>query len=107
MAVLVGPLGLALRTTSWVNSHFPWGAPDRPDPGARRAPNGAVLRATLRAYFVAQRNVSSTASALGVSRKTVNSRLRTVEQGLGRTLDSCALELELGVTLTSRGAGSR
>lgn len=60
--------------------------------------NGAgTLRRTLRAYFAAQRNVSSTASALGVSRKTVTTRLRTIEERLGRTLDSCAAELELAL----------
>ena len=32
---------------------------------------GAVLRQTLRAYFKAERNASSAASALGVSRQTL------------------------------------
>ena len=50
---------------------------------------------TLRAYFAAQRNVSSTAAALGVSRQTVTNRLRATEQRLGRSLSGCAAELEI------------
>jgi DNA-binding PucR family transcriptional regulator len=60
---------------------------------------GAGLRETLRAYFTAGRNVSSAASALGVSRQTVGSRLRTVEEKLGRTLESCAPEVEVALRL--------
>jgi PucR-like helix-turn-helix protein/diguanylate cyclase with GGDEF domain len=60
---------------------------------------GAVLRETLRAYFAAGRNVSSAASALGVSRQTVGNRLRTIEEMLGRTLESCAPEIELALRL--------
>jgi hypothetical protein len=70
------------------------------DPLSRERDRGAALRATLRAYFEAQRNVSSTAAALGVSRKTVNSRLRTVEQRIGRPLHSCAAELEAALLMT-------
>lgn len=60
---------------------------------------GATLRRTLRAFFAADRNVSSAAAALGVTRKTVNNRLRTVEERLGRTLSTCALELETTLRL--------
>jgi hypothetical protein len=62
---------------------------------------GKVLRGTLRAYFAAHRNVSSAAVGLGVSRKTVNSRLRVVERLLARSLDDCAIELQLAL-LTRR-----
>jgi PucR C-terminal helix-turn-helix domain/GGDEF-like domain len=65
-----------------------------------------TLCETLRAYFSAQRNVSSTASALGVSRKTVGARLRTIEQRLGRSLDTCSAELELALRLEESGAAS-
>ena len=44
---------------------------------------GAVLRQTLRAYLATERSVSSTAAALGVVRKTVANRLRTIEERLG------------------------
>ncbi|MGC1853523.1 MAG: helix-turn-helix domain-containing protein [Solirubrobacterales bacterium] len=60
---------------------------------------GTSLRKTLRAYFTAGRNVSSAASALGVSRQTVGNRLRTIEEKLNRTLESCAPEMELALRL--------
>ena len=55
---------------------------------------GATLRETLRAYFAAERSAASAAAALGISRQTVNTRLRTVEQRIGRPLGSCGSELE-------------
>jgi PucR C-terminal helix-turn-helix domain/GGDEF-like domain len=64
-----------------------------------RDDGGAGLRETLRAYFRAGRNVSSAASALGVSRQTVGNRLRAIEEKLGRTLESCAPEIELALRL--------
>jgi hypothetical protein len=68
-------------------------------PLADERDGGAPLRQTLRAYFAAERNVSSTASALGVSRKTVTNRLRTIEQRIGRPLHGCAAELEVALRL--------
>jgi PucR C-terminal helix-turn-helix domain/GGDEF-like domain len=68
-------------------------------PLAHARDGGAALRETLRAYFAAGRNVSSAASALGVSRQTVGSRLRAAEESLGRTLESCAPELEIALRL--------
>lgn len=64
---------------------------------------GAALRETLRAYFTAGRNVSSAASGLGVSRQTVRNRLRMVEEKLGRTLESCAPEVEIALRLEGKG----
>jgi hypothetical protein len=58
-----------------------------------------VLRQTLRAYLAAERSVSSTAVALGVVRKTVENRLRTIEEKLGRTLHPCPAELEVALEL--------
>ena len=55
---------------------------------------GGTLRATLRAYFAAERSAASAAAALGVTRQTVNSRLRTVEERIGRPLGSCGSEIE-------------
>lgn len=60
---------------------------------------GIELRKTLRAYFTAGRNVTSAASALGVSRQTVGNRLRTIEEKLGRTIESCAPEIEVALRL--------
>jgi len=62
---------------------------------------GDSLRETLRSYFAAGRQVSSAASALGVSRQTVAKRLRAVEDRVGRSLDDCAIELELALRLES------
>jgi PucR C-terminal helix-turn-helix domain len=71
-----------------------------------RRDGGAVLLRTLRAYLAAERSVSSAAAALGVVRKTVESRLRTVEERLGRTLHPCPAELEIALLLEELGAGS-
>jgi PucR C-terminal helix-turn-helix domain/GGDEF-like domain len=60
-----------------------------------------VLHETLRAYFAAERNASSAASALGIARSTVESRLRTVEERLGRPLHTCAAELEVALRLAA------
>jgi DNA-binding PucR family transcriptional regulator len=60
---------------------------------------GRVARRTLRAYFRAERNVSSTAAALGVDRRTVTNRLRAIEELLGRPLGSAATDLEIALRL--------
>jgi len=60
---------------------------------------GQAMRETLRAYFAANRNASSAAAALGVNRHTVTSRLRTVEERLGRPLSSCAAEMDAALRL--------
>ncbi|HET8863238.1 MAG TPA: helix-turn-helix domain-containing protein [Solirubrobacterales bacterium] len=68
-----------------------------------RDDGGAGLRETLRAYFAAGSNISSAASALGVSRQTVRNRLRTVEGKLNRTIESCAPELQVALRLDRCG----
>jgi hypothetical protein len=60
---------------------------------------GATLRATLRAYFETERNISSAAALLGVSRQTIRNRLVGIEEKLGRPLDSCGAELEIALRL--------
>ena len=60
---------------------------------------GEVARKTLRAYFTAERNVSSAAAALGVNRHTVTSRLKTIEEKIGRPLNCCAAEFESALRL--------
>jgi hypothetical protein len=77
------------------------------DPLAHERDGGAALRHTLRAYFVADRNVSSTAAALGVSRQTVSSRLRIVEERVCRSLDTCAPEVDTALRLEELGHLSR
>jgi hypothetical protein len=69
------------------------------DPLSCERDGGETLRQTLYAYFSAGRNVSSSAAALGVSRQTVNGRLRAVEEYVGRPLSDCAPELETALRL--------
>ena len=60
---------------------------------------GVTLRETLRAYFAAERNVTSATAALGVSERTVASRLHTIEERLGHPLSACAAEAEAALRL--------
>lgn len=60
---------------------------------------GRGVRQTLRAYFAAERNISSAASLLGVSRQALTRRLRSIERRLGRPIESCALHLEVALQL--------
>jgi hypothetical protein len=72
-------------------------------PLERERDGGAVLRQTLGAYFEAERNVSSAASALGVSRKTVTSRLHMAEDLIARPLHTFHAEFEAAVRLDEFG----
>jgi hypothetical protein len=58
---------------------------------------GRAYRETLRAYFEAERNISSTAAALGVDRRTVRNRLHSVEELLGRPLKEIALDVDVAL----------
>lgn len=69
------------------------------EPLERTRDGGKVARETLRAYFEAERNVSSTAAALGVDRRTVRNRLRTIEGLLGRSLQGSLADLEIALRL--------
>jgi hypothetical protein len=60
---------------------------------------GRVARETLRAYFEAERNISSTAAALGVDRRTVRNRLLAIEELLGRPLRGSLADLEIALRL--------
>jgi hypothetical protein len=60
---------------------------------------GESARETLRAYFAAERNISSTAAALGVDRRTVTNRIRAIEDLFGRPLRDFALEIEIALQL--------
>lgn len=61
--------------------------------------SGKALRETLRVYLSHGRNVTATAAALAVNRETVRNRLRAAEAKLGRSLDSCAVELDIALRL--------
>lgn len=75
---------------------------------------GAVLRETLRAYFAVERNTSSAAAALGVSRRTVANRLQAVEKRIGRPIGAALTEIDAALRLDelsapappARGAGA-
>jgi PucR-like helix-turn-helix protein/diguanylate cyclase with GGDEF domain len=60
---------------------------------------GELSRRTLRAYFAAERNVSATAAALNVDRRTVRNRLATIEGLLGRPLNGSAADMEIALRL--------
>jgi hypothetical protein len=64
---------------------------------------GAVLRETLRAYFAVGHNASSAASALGVTRHTVQNRLRTIEEKLGQALRTRQAEIEVALQMEELG----
>jgi hypothetical protein len=68
-------------------------------PLGSRQNGGEALRRTLRAYFAAEHNASSAAVALGVTRHTVQNRLRAVEEKLGQALNVCQAELEVALRL--------
>jgi hypothetical protein len=68
-------------------------------PLERARDGGKIGRETLRAYFAADRNISSTAAALGVDRATVRNRLRAVEELLGRPLQGSMPDLEIALRL--------
>jgi hypothetical protein len=69
------------------------------EPLARSRDNGKVARETLRAWFEAERNISSTAAALGVDRRTVRNRLGSIEGLLGRPLSGSLADLEIALRL--------
>lgn len=69
------------------------------EPLAQSRDNGKVARQTLRAYFEAERNISSTAAALGVDRRTVRNRLGSIEALLGRPLRGSLADLEIALRL--------
>jgi len=68
-------------------------------PLERARDGGKVARETLRAYFQAERNVSSTAATLGVDRRTVRNRLGAIEDLLGRPLKGSEADLEIALRL--------
>jgi DNA-binding PucR family transcriptional regulator len=69
------------------------------EPLEAAADGGKVARETLRAYFSAERNISSAAVALGVDRRTVTNRIRAIEELFGRPLKDIAAELETALRL--------
>lgn len=60
---------------------------------------GDAARQLLMAYIRCQRRVAKTATVLGITRKTVEHRLRDIENVLGRPLATCIAELEVALRL--------
>ena len=69
------------------------------EPLERGRDGGKVARETMRAYFSTERNISSTAAALGVDRRTVSNRIRAIEELFGRPLSNFATDLETALRL--------
>jgi len=69
------------------------------EPLERARDGGKVARETLRAYFAAERNISSAAAVLDVDRRTVTNRIRAIEDLFGRPLKDFATELETALRL--------
>lgn len=65
-----------------------------------------TLIETLSAYFAAGRNSASAAAALNVSRQTVDYRLRTIEDRIGRPLSTCMTAVEVSLGLHELRIGS-
>jgi hypothetical protein len=68
-----------------------------------KARDAGTLRKTLRTYFQADGNGSSTASALGVTRQTVANRIRMAEDCIGLPLRECRDALQAALDLEELG----
>lgn len=68
---------------------------------------GAGAKETLRAYFKADRNISSAAAALGMPRNTFANRLQAIEEKLDRSLSASGpgLEVVIGLDELTEQAG--
>lgn len=75
------------------------------DPLKGARDGGRAARETLRGYLDSQMNVSATAAALGVDRRTVRNRLKAIEELIEEPLQSSWLNLELALQLDAIGLG--
>lgn len=95
VALLASMLGDQLLTASLRELYL--------NPLSTARDGGYSAKATLRAYFLAERNTSSAAALLGISRQSVSRRLRAVEEQIGRPINSCSRALEAAVELDEIG----
>jgi hypothetical protein len=58
-----------------------------------------AIKGTLAAYLSSEWNATSVSEQLGVSRKTVNSRIRVAETLIGQSLPTCASALQVALAL--------
>jgi len=91
VALLAAVLGDDLATTSLRRLYL--------EPLEKGRDGGRAVRETLRAYFAAERNISSTAAVLDVDRRTVSNRIRAVEDLFDRPFKDFATELETALLL--------
>jgi DNA-binding PucR family transcriptional regulator len=64
--------------------------------------SGGVARQTMAVYLKCQLNVAKTAAVLKVNRKTIEGRLREIENVLARPLSSCFAELGVALRLEKK-----
>lgn len=74
-------------------------------PLAEERDGGEAAKRTLRAYYEASGNASSAGAALGVNRRTIAARLLSIEERLGRRLDSFSAEIETALRLDAMEQG--
>jgi PucR C-terminal helix-turn-helix domain/GGDEF-like domain len=67
---------------------------------------GAVLRETLRAYLSANGSLSSAATTMSVSPRTIGNRLRRVEEVVGRPLHTALADIEIALRLDGLDAAA-
>lgn len=77
------------------------------EPISRGDDDRQLLVPAVRAYLEAGFNATCAAAALGVSRHTLNSRLRRAEERLGKPLRSCLAELSVVLDLDALDAPPR
>ncbi|HWA53242.1 MAG TPA: helix-turn-helix domain-containing protein [Solirubrobacterales bacterium] len=65
----------------------------------KRHANAQKLLEALRAYLITGGNAAAAAAAIGVTRHTVQRRIRAVEETLGRPLYSCHAELHVALQI--------
>ena len=65
----------------------------------KRRANSQKLLEALRAYLITGGNAAAAAAAIGVTRHTVQRRIRAVEETLGRPLYSCHAELHVALQI--------
>ncbi len=74
----------------------------------KRHANARKLLEALRAYLATGGNAAAAAASIGVARHTVQRRIRTVEETLGRPFHSCFAELHIALQIeeleAARGA---
>ena len=69
------------------------------EPLERGSDGGVSLLSTLETYLAKDRQISSTAQALNVDRRTVRSRLDKIEARLGRSISAAVFEIEAALLL--------